>query len=323
MKRILVTGGRGLVGSAINREIENDRRQEEEWTFVDSRDGDLRKEQDTRIIIEGVLKKCGKEDEIIVIHLASRVGGVFENKKYNADFYMDNSRMNENIIRICNENNIKRVISCLSTCIFPDKNIVYPIEYSMLHNGAPHSSNYGYAYSKRNLDIMNKLYNEQYNCNYMSVIPTNIYGISDNFEIESSHVIPGLIHKCIIAKETNKEWIIMGNGSAERQFINVNDVAKLIIRISREYKSNESIILSVPPESSVSIREIVDIIVECVGFKGKYRYSGNKEENGQDKKTVSNKTLIDTFGDYKFVSLKDGIKETVEWFILNYKNARK
>jgi GDP-L-fucose synthase len=321
MKRVLVTGGRGLIGSAIQREI-NEQGILEEWIFVDSRHADLRVSQSVRELLRGELSKCETPDDLIILHLASRVGGVFENKKYNADFYMDNSRMNENIIRISNELGISRVISCLSTCIFPD-DIVYPIDYSMLHNGPPHSSNYGYAYSKRNLDIMNRLYNEQYKRNYMSVIPTNIYGINDNFEIESSHVIPGLIHKCIIAKEKGCTWEIKGDGSAERQFINSRDVAKLLIRIAREYTKNDPIILSVDSSDTISIRQLVEIIVEYVGFKGTYKFEGNASDNGQEKKTVSNKSLSDVFGDYPFIPLKSGIKETVEWFISNYNTARR
>ena len=322
MKRVLVTGGRGLIGSAIQKEI-SESEDSEEWIFIDSRHADLRKEDDVRRVIGKELLECENPDDLIILHLASRVGGIFENKKYNADFYMDNSRMNENVIRISNELGINRVISCLSTCIFPD-DIVYPIDYSMLHNGPPHASNYGYAYAKRNLDIMNRLYNEQYNRNYMSVIPTNIYGINDNFEIESSHVIPGLIHKCIIAKENVTDWNIKGDGSAERQFINSKDVAKLMIRITREYTKNEPIILSVDSDATISIRQLVEIIVECVGFKGTYKFEGNVHDNGQKKKTVSNKSLVSLVSrDHSFVQLKEGIQETVDWFISNYNKARR
>lgn len=119
--------------------------------------------------------------------------------KYKADFFRDNMVMNENVLHVAHLCKVEKIVSCLSTCIFPDKT-TYPIDETMVHNGPPHDSNYGYAYAKRMIDVMNKVYHEQYGCNFTSVIPTNIFGPHDNFNLEDSHVIPGLIHKCYLAK---------------------------------------------------------------------------------------------------------------------------
>lgn len=157
-----------------------------------------------------------------VIHLAAMVGGLFRNLKYKVEFYRENVLINDNVMECCREYNVVKLVSCLSTCIFPDKT-TYPIDEDMVHNGHPHSSNAGYAYAKRMIDVMNKCYNEEYGCNYTSIIPTNIYGPHDNFRydfillrfsfalqvlhsfsIEDGHVIPGLIHKCYLAKKNGR-----------------------------------------------------------------------------------------------------------------------
>merc|ERR1712224_845660 len=135
----------------------------------------------------------------MVIHLAAKVGGLFANMSQKVEFYRENTLMNDNIMECCRIHKVKKLVSCLSTCIFPDKT-TYPIDETMVHNGAPHDSNIGYSYAKRMIDVLNRCYNEQYGCNFTSIVPTNIYGPNDNFNLKSSHVIPGLIHKCLIAK---------------------------------------------------------------------------------------------------------------------------
>ncbi|KAJ3111029.1 GDP-L-fucose synthase [Phlyctochytrium bullatum] len=123
-----------------------------------------------------------------------------------AEFFYDNCRMNENVIHTAFEFKVKKVVSCLSTCIFPDKT-TYPIDETMIHDGPPHDSNYGYAYAKRMIDVMNRTYYDQYGCQFTSVIPTNIFGPHDNYNLEDSHVIPGLIHKCYLAKLSEEDEV--------------------------------------------------------------------------------------------------------------------
>ncbi|CAG8478502.1 15701_t:CDS:2 [Acaulospora colombiana] len=152
-KVILVTGGSGLVGKAIEWVVENDtgrfgKKEGEKWIFLTSKDGDLRSAEATRAIFD-------KYKPTYVIHLAALVGGLFKNMKYKLDFLRDNLLINDNVLHIAYEHKVQKVVSCLSTCIFPDKTS-YPIDESMIHNGPPHESNFGYAYAKRLIDVQNK-----------------------------------------------------------------------------------------------------------------------------------------------------------------------
>lgn len=170
---VLVTGGTGLFGKAIEHVVKNDPRPQESWIFLSSKDGDVRDREATRKIFE-------KYQPTHVIHLAALVGGLFRNMKQKVEFYRENTLINDNVMECCREFKVKKLVSCLSTCIFPDKT-TYPIDETMVHNGPPHDSNAGYAYAKRMIDVMNKCYNEEYGCNFTSIIPTNIYGPHDNY----------------------------------------------------------------------------------------------------------------------------------------------
>merc|ERR1712051_868305 len=134
------------------------------------------------------------------IHLAAKVGGLFHNMRKKVDFYRENTLINDNVMECCRIYGVKKLVSCLSTCIFPDKT-TYPIDETMVHNGPPHNSNYGYSYAKRMIDVMNKGYNQQHGCKFTSVIPTNVFGPHDNFNVQQGHVIPGLINKAYEAKK--------------------------------------------------------------------------------------------------------------------------
>lgn len=177
----LVTGGTGLVGKAIEEVIRQDKASgvssnEETWYFASSRDADLRDRASTRALFER-LKPTH------VIHLAAMVGGLFRNLRYKVEFYRENVLINDNVMECCKEFAVEKLVSCLSTCIFPDKT-TYPIDETMVHNGPPHTSNEGYAYAKRMIDVMNRCYKEEYGCNFTSIIPTNIYGPHDNFRFD-------------------------------------------------------------------------------------------------------------------------------------------
>jgi len=190
---IMVTGGTGLVGAAIQAFIAEEAKdakteRKEQWVFLSSRDGDLRSRSDTEAIFT-------KHQPTHVIHLAAKVGGLFANMRQKVEFFRENILINDNIMECCRIYKVKKLVSFLSTCIFPYKT-QYPIDETILHNGPPAASKEAYAYAKRLIDPMNRANAEEYGCNFTSIIPTNIYGPSDNFSIESGHVIPGLIHKC-------------------------------------------------------------------------------------------------------------------------------
>jgi GDP-L-fucose synthase len=312
---VLVTGGTGLVGKAIYEVVHRELKESDDsWFFVSSKDADLCDFESTKTLFERIRPTH-------VIHLAAMVGGLFKNLKYKVDFYRKNVLMNDNVMECSRIYGVEKLVSCLSTCIFPDKT-TYPIDETMIHDGQPHDSNCGYAYAKRMIDVMNKCYNEQYGCNFTSIIPTNIYGPHDNFSIEDGHVIPGLIHKCYLAKKYNIDFHIWGTGKPLRQFIYSEDLAKLIIWTMKNYHSPEPLILSVDEEAEVSIADLSEHIADALNFDGYIIFDSNKAD-GQYKKTASNKKLRELVGEFQFVPIQEGLKKTCQWFIENYEIARK
>jgi len=317
---VLVTGGTGLVGKGIehiiNTEPEGSRfgkKPGETWIFARSSEGDLRDPEQTRLLFE-------KYKPTHVIHLAAVVGGLFKNMKYKLTFLRDNILINENVLHVSHNQKATKVISCLSTCVFPDK-VKYPLDETKIHNGPPHESNFGYAHSKRLVDVQNHAYKEEFGCNFTSAIPTNVFGPHDNFDLEDSHVIPALIHKCYLAKKNNTPFIVSGTGKPLRQFIFSYDLAKLFIWMLREYDDIEPVILSVGEDEEVSIKEVTDAIVKEIGFQGEYTFDTTRAD-GQFRKPASNKKLLSLIGDFQFTPFSEALDLTVKWFIDNYANAR-
>uniref|UniRef100_A0A8B9JBL0 GDP-L-fucose synthase n=1 Tax=Astyanax mexicanus TaxID=7994 RepID=A0A8B9JBL0_ASTMX len=236
--RVMVTGGSGLVGKAIEHVLkeEGGAREEEEWICLSSKDANLIDVAETTALFQ-------KHRPTHVIHLAAMVGGLFKNMRQNLDFWRNNMYINDNVLQAAHDFDVVKVVSCLSTCIFPDKT-TYPINETMIHNGPPHESNFGYAYAKRMIDVHNRAYFTQYGRRYTSVIPTNVFGPHDNFNIEDGHVLPGLIHKTYIAKKEGTSLQVWGSGRPRRQFIYSLDLARLILWVLREYNEVDPIILS-------------------------------------------------------------------------------
>jgi len=237
-----------------------------------------------------------------VIHLAAMVGGLFRNLKYKVEFYRENVLINDNVMECCRIYQVQKLVSCLSTCIFPDKT-TYPIDETMVHSGPPHDSNCGYAYAKRMIDVMNKCYNEEYGCNFTSIIPTNIYGEHDNYSIEDGHVIPGLIHKTYLAKKNGTDLTIWGTGKPLRQFIYSKDLARLTVWVMRQYHSPEPIILSVGEEDEVSIADLARHVAKSMDFQGNIIFDTTKSD-GQYKKTANNKKLRELYPEFKFTPIE-------------------
>ncbi|MFH4974619.1 hypothetical protein AB6A40_001328 [Gnathostoma spinigerum] len=312
--RILVTGGTGLVGSAIREVIKkNSALPNEEWIFVGSSDCDLSDLGETR-------KLFAKHRPTHVIHLAAMVGGLFHNLNHNLGFFRKNMSINDNVLLVCNETNVVKCVSCLSTCVFPDKT-PYPIDETMVHNGPPHYSNFGYAYAKRMIDVLNKGYAQEYGRKYTAVIPCNVFGPHDNYDLVNGHVIPALIHKTFIAKRDGTSLEIFGSGKPLRQFIYSVDLARLFIWVLRNYEEVDPIILSVGEEDEKSITDAVNAIVKAFDFRGKIVQDTSKAD-GQYKKTASNAKLRRYLPDFKFTPFDVAIKESVDWFVENYDTAR-
>jgi len=305
--KILVTGGSGLVGKALQKITNN----AENWTFLSSADGDLRSLQETQQIFE-------RHKPTHVIHLAAIVGGLFHNMAAGADFFDGNMRMALNVYKCAHETGVQTLISCLSTCIFPDDicRSGTPIDETMVHNGPPHSSNEGYAYAKRMLDVLNRTYNTQHGRQYTSVIPTNIYGPHDNFHLENAHVIPALIHKAFLGDKL----VVAGTGTPLRQFIYSEDLAKLLVWTLKHYHSTEPLILSVPTTDEISIGDVAHFI--ATEFDIPVEYDPSKAD-GQYRKTACNAKLQSLLPDFQFTPIQVGIVKTVRWFKENLDSIRK
>ena len=315
--KILVTGGTGLVGKAIEK-YKNYIDTGYEYQFISSKDCDLINYQKTKDFFE-------KNRPDYVIHLAAMVGGLYKNMNYKVEMLEKNLLINQNVLKCCHEFNVKKVVSCLSTCIFPDKT-KYPINEEMLHNGPPHDSSYCYAYAKRILEIQSKAYREQYGKNFITVIPTNIYGEYDNYNLEDAHVIPALIHKCYLSKKNDKDFVVFGTGKPLRQFIYSVDLARLIIWCLKNYNDSESIILAPDEKDEVSIKDIALMIAKNFDYSDRIIFDSTKSD-GQYKKTADNSKLRYLYAEsgcnLNLIDINQGIENTVKWFIDNYETSRK
>ncbi|XP_015786797.1 GDP-L-fucose synthase [Tetranychus urticae] len=339
MKVFLVTGGTGLVGKAVEEIVkQNDGKDYPgiKFVFLGSKDGDLSVYKEAKKIFH-------QHKPNYVLHLAAMVGGLFKNEANNLSFFRINNLINDNVLRLCDELRVEKCVSCLSTCIFPDKT-VYPIDETMIHLGPPHDSNFGYSYAKRMIDVLNRGYAQKWQqeakqsgCNipvFTSVIPTNVYGPYDNFNLEDSHVIPGLIHKAYLqvqdaiqkgTKET--QLTVCGSGRPMRQFIYSLDLARLMLWVSFNYQQTEPIILSVDEEDEITINDAAQLIAESfnkVAPDIKINLINDCSfSDGQLKKTASNLKLRKHLPDFVFTPIEEGIRTSVKWFWNNYDLARK
>ena len=297
----LITGGAGLIGSEFESGIK-----------ITRNDFDL-----TNPFEVDRMFKIYNPD--YVIHAAGKVGGVGANINYKADFYFENIMINTNVLHYAKQNNVKRVLSFLSTCIFPDK-VDYPITEDKIHLGPPHESNDAYAYAKRMADIQTKSYNEQYGTNYFCVIPTNVYGPRDNYNLNNSHVLPAMIHKCYNAILENNDWVLWGDGKPLREFIYSKDVAKICDILLEKYEGTEPVILSTSVE--ISIKELANMVAKIMGYKKKIIWDTTKP-SGQYRKFSDNSKLKSIIGDFEFTKIENGLEETIDFFLKNYKTIRK
>jgi len=296
----LITGN-GLVGSALKGDVK-----------ISSKDFDLRDTDSVKLMYT-----LHKPTE--VIHTAAKVGGLGSNMRYKGEYFYDNIMMNTNVIEQARQNGVEKLVAFLSTCVFPD-DVEYPLTEKKIHLGEPHTSNYAYAHAKRMTDIQIRAYREQYGLQYKSVIPTNIYGPNDNFSLTHGHVMPMLIHKMYLSQKNNDPFEVWGTGKPLREFIYSKDVADLTEWVMNNYDEDEPIILSTSQE--ISIRDLVDLLVQEFNFKGKVIFNESKPD-GQYRKPSDNSKIKSYLPNFQFTPIEKGIKETVNWFIENYESTRK
>lgn len=312
--KIIVTGSSGLLGKSLQKITDLKNNVNDTFYFLTKSDCDLTDCMSVKKVFTDIQPD-------IVIHLASMVGGVYENMSNNYNLFLQNTRINTNIIDACNTCKVKKLINILSTCIFPDQNVTYPLTADQIHNGQPHYSNIGYAYSKRILHIGSSLLPGVLDgtTKVINIIPTNLYGENDNYHIKKAHVIPALIHKTYLAKMNNTPLIINGSGNALRQFLYIDDLSDIIYNISLEQNDTCRDLIICPPKSSeISIKSIVDKIVQIFQFTGEIIYN-RSESDGQIKKTSQSD---EEFMNYNFTDIDTGLINTIAYFINNYNSLR-
>ena len=286
--RVLVTGGTGMVGSAIKHFKPH-------WKYIGSNDCDLRNYEQTKEFFKHF-------QPTHVIHLAARVGGLFKNLREPVEMFQDNMQININVLRCSKEVEVQKVISILSTCIFPDQ-IKYPLTEEKLHLGPPHYSNEGYAYAKRMLECLSRYYKSNYTC----VTPVNMYGPNDNYDPQDSHVIPGIIYKMSKAKDALE---LKGTGIPRRQFMFSHDFARALIKLMSVENLPENLIVSPPPQTECSINEIAQTVKNVTGFKGEIIFENDSKNDGQFRKTASSEKFMALFPDFVFTDIEDGLHQT-------------
>ena len=319
--KIVVTGGNGMMGQTI-RDIANNidykgDNTDKEFIFLSRNNCNL-------AIREEVLNYFINKDYDYIIHLAAAVGGLYKNLNANIDMFSLNIKINENILEACHLNGIKRGIFVLSSCIYPANPSRFPMDETMIHESPPHSSNEGYAYAKRMLELQCRQYNKTYDYEYICVVPVNLYGPYDNFNLKDSHMIPGLLHRFYLTKlHGNKEYEAYGTGAPLRQFLYSFDFAKIILQIlfGEKNKSSEPIICC--NNNEFSIKEIVEILGDVMDIDKNNITWDKSKSDGCMKKTVTNKKLLELYPEVSFTDFKEGLMFTYYWFINNYDNIIK
>lgn len=306
MAKTVVTGAGGLIGYAINKLDLPD------MAYLTRKDADLTDFVKTKEVFNSI-----RPDR--VIHLAAQVGGIGGNLIHSGEYFRNNIMININVLEAARLCGVKKLVSFMSTCVFPDI-CKYPLNEKNLHNGPPHPSNFGYAYAKRMLEVQSSAYRKEWGCDYTVVIPTNVYGPNDNFSLEDGHVISSLVHKCYLATKNNTDLVVWGTGKPLRELVYSNDIATLTMWALENYSQEEPIILSSGLE--ISIKKVVEIIAMKMGFKGKVIFDTTKPD-GQLRKPSDTSKLRKYLTDFKFTPIEKGIEKTVEWFVSNYPKLRK
>jgi len=301
-----------MVGSAFRTQMIK-YESHHEFFFTSSRDYDLRERPATFALVDQVRPDC-------IIHLAARVGGVKGNMDYVADFYSQNIQMNTNLLDAAYSHGVKKVVSFLSTCIYPD-NAQYPLVESQIHHGAPHSSNFGYAYAKRMLDVQSRAYREQFGCDFITVVPNNLYGPGDNFHLSDGHALPVILRKIYEAKKRGKKEVILwGDGSPLREFTYSQDLPDIILFLIEKYSETHPI--NIGNTEEISIKDLAQEISYQLGYEGEIRWDTTMP-TGQHRKPSSNQKLIDMgWKKNHYTPVREGLKKTCQWFIMKYPEIR-
>lgn len=292
---ILITGGSGMVGEELKKILPN-------ALYPSSKELNL--------LDSNSIEKFFTINQVTkIIHLAAYVGSLHDNIDNAVQYFEQNILMNTLITKAAYEHRVERFIGILSTCIYPDKGMEYPLKESIMHNGSPHEALYGYAYAKRSHAVQIDTYKKQFGLNYSYLIPTNMYGKSKH--LERMHFINDLVVKIIKAtKNKEKEIILFGDGTPLRQFISARDFARFI-KIYLE--SGSSINMNVSDEYNRSIQEMAAIALNLYNPELKVIYDDSKP-NGQFRKDVDSSLLRENFPSFQFTSFQNGLRDLFEYY---------
>lgn len=297
-KKIFIAGHKGMVGSAIIRKLK-----EEGFNNIltaDSRNLDLRNQ-------DQVNNFFNKEKPEYVVLAAAKVGGILANNLYKADFIYDNIMIEANVIHASYINRVEKLLFLASSCIYP-KLAPQPLKEKYLLSGYLEKTNQSYAIAKiAGIEMCNS-YRFQYGCNFISVMPTNLYGTNDNYHSENSHVMPALLKKIYLAKKNNESSVLIwGTGTPKREFLHVDDLADACLFLLKNY--NESKMINIGYGEDLSIKELAETIASIVGYNGVFEYDITKPDGTPRK--LMDVSRLKKMGWTPSINIKDGISRTL------------
>ena len=304
-KRVVVTGGAGFLGSFL---VEHLRAKDCRAVVVPrSKDYDL-------VEMDAVRRLYADAKPDVVIHLAARVGGIGANQANPGRFFYDNLMMGTQLIEVGRQLGIKKFVAIGTICAYP-KYAPIPFKEDDLWAGFPEETNAPYGLAKKMMLVQSQAYRQQYGFNSIVLFPVNLYGPRDNFDLETSHVIPALIRKCAEAQQNGKpEIVLWGDGTPTREFLYVEDAAEGILLAAEKY--NDSRPLNLGTGEELSIKTLAGIIAAEVGFHGRILWDPTKP-NGQPRRCLDISRIKQTIGFQPTHSLRDGLKKTIQWYRAN------
>lgn len=309
-KRVVVTGGAGFLGSFVVEKLQE--RGCREIIVPRSREYDLRNR-------DAIVKLYEVTRPHIVIHLAAVVGGIGANRRNPGRFFYDNAIMGIQLMEYARQFGVEKFVAIGTVCSYPKVTPV-PFKEDDLWNGYPEETNAPYGLAKKMMLVQAQAYRAQYGFNAIYLIPVNLYGPRDNFDLETSHVIPAIIRKCVEAKESGRDEIVLwGDGSPTREFLYVEDAAEGIILATERYNGEFPINLGTGEE--ISIRDLAALIARETGFKGRFVWDTTKP-NGQPRRCLDTTRAKELFGFQAKYRLREGIAKTVVWFEENRESLR-
>lgn len=304
-KRIVVTGGAGFLGRWV---VEALKKRGAENVFVPrSKQYDLRE----KAAIEKLFADTKPE---IILHLAAVVGGIGANREHPGKFFYDNAIMGIQLLESARAHGVEKIVNIGTICMYP-KFTPVPFKEAELWNGYPEETNAPYGLAKKMLLVQGQAYRDEYGVNAITLLPTNLYGPGDNFDLETSHVVPALIRKCVEAKESGKKEVTLwGDGSATREFLYVGDAAEGIVLATEHFDGRDPVNLGRKEE--VSIKRLAETIAKLVGFRGTIQWDKTKP-NGQPRRMVDTTAAKKFFGFEAKTTLESGLKAMIQWFLEN------